>query len=324
MKAMILGATAYIENGLSMVNGLQNLGIESGFFDYRIFLQKYGQDELKHTIFSLLKIHKPEWIFCQYQHNPFPFDWFGEMKLINPDSKISLMSVDMRNNLDDATVAAGKYVDVCFQKGRQEYYLSQGLNCHILQEGYTDLLFYKQEQEDPKVLDIVFAGGFYPTFQFPATQERVDILNYLCCKFDKIKVFGTGWENKLPSSCFGGFIELPQINDIYNSSKIVLNINHYNDIEHYWSIRMIEGMASGSMMLTKYVPGLEKYFKNFEDLVWFYSLCDCVRLLEYYLTYDDERELIAEKGRLSVQRDFRWESVMKKAHNVIFGSNKHF
>jgi hypothetical protein len=318
MKAMILGATGYLENGLSMVNGLQNLGIESGFFGYRTFLQKYGRDELKNTIFELLKTHRPEWVFCQYQYNPFiPPEWFGEMKSAFPDSRFSLMSVDMRNHLDNATLVAGKYVDVCFQKGRQEHYLNKGLNCHILQEGYTDLLFHKKTGAEKK-LDVVFAGGLYPAQQFPATQERVNTLGYLCRKFDRMKVFGLGWESMLPSKCLGGFVELPQINGVYNASKIVLNINHYNDIEHYWSIRMIEGMASGSMMLTKYVPGLEKYFTNFKDLVWFYSLSDCIGLLEYYLSHEEEREAVAERGRIAAYKDFRWEAIMEKAYRVIF------
>lgn len=317
MKTLILGATRHLENGLSMVNGLRNLNIESGYFGYRNFLEKYNQDALKKKIFSLLEIHKPEWIFCQYQHTPFiPPKWFEEIRQSFPNSKISLMSVDMRNTLDDITITAGKHVDVCFQKGRQEQYIKRGLNCHILQEGYSDLLFYKKNTE--KKLNAVFAGGFYPSAQFPATKERVNTLSYLCKNFNHIKIFGSGWERFFKLPVFGGYVNLPQINDIYNSSKIVLNINHYNNIEHYWSIRMIEGMASGSMMLTRYVPGLENYFKNFEDLVWFYSLSDCVYLLEYFIKNNEEREKIAKQGCLKVQEDFKWEAIMRKAYNVVF------
>jgi spore maturation protein CgeB len=317
MKAMILGATGYLENGLSMVNGLRNLGIESGFFGYRTFLEKYGRDELRNAIFGLLKTHKPEWVFCQYQHNQLiPAEWFGEIKAMYPDIKISLMSVDMRNHLDIATLAAGKHADVCFQKGRQKLYQDRGLNCQILQEGYTDLLFHRKDNIS-KEFDLVFAGGFYPGREFPATQERVNALGFLCRKFD-MRVFGTGWERILPQKNVGGFIELPQVNDVYNASKVVLNINHYNDIEHYWSIRMIEGMASGSMMLTKYVPGLEKYFSNFKELVWFYSLSDCIALLEHYLNNEAEREAIAIQGSMTVQKAFRWEAIMEKAYGMVF------
>jgi len=315
MKALILGDVDYLENGLSVANGLQNLDIESGFFSYQTFLLRYGQNELKRMIFMLLETHKPKWIFYQCGYNPLPPEWFGEMKSICPDSKISLTSTNIMDGFDDVIFATGKYIDVCFQRGGRERYLSRGLNCHILQTGYSDLLFY--EKDDQKILDIVFAGS-NSVQQSLAAQERIDMMKYLCHKFNGMKVFGTGWENVLPPEHFGGFVELSRINDIYNTSKIILNINSHNDIEHYWSARMIEGMASGNMMLTKYVPGLENYFKNFEEIVWFYSLWDCIWLLEYYLIHEHERELIAKKGRLVVQRDFRWEVIMKKAYDILF------
>lgn len=316
MKTLIVGNTAYIENAISMAKGLEQLGIEYGYFGYRSFSYKYGQEEMRKTLYGILKAEKPDWVFVQYQYNPvIKPEWFKEMKEINPSGKISLMSVDMRNTLDEITIVAGAHADVCFQKGRQANYLSKGLNCHIMQEGYSDLLFYKKDL--PKQYDVVFAGGFYPQLQFPATGERASIISYLCSKFN-MKVFGTGWERILPRNNVGGFVKLPQINDIYNSSKIILSINHYNDIEHYWSIRMIEGMASGNMVITKYIPGLEKYFTNFKDIVWFYSLGDCITLIEYYLNHEEERLEIAKNGAKAVQKDFKWESIMEKAYHIVF------
>lgn len=320
MKALIVGNTAYIENALSMVKGLRNLGIEHGYFGYRSFCYKYGQDAMKRALFDAIGSARPEWMFFQYQHIPIiKPEWFGEIRKINPGGKISLMSVDMRNALDEATIAAGAYADVCFQKGRLELYRARGLNCQIMQEGYSDLLFHKKQL--PKKYDVVFAGGFYPNLQFPATGERAECISYLSSKFEKMKVFGMGWERVLRNrNAVGGPVKLTQINDIYNSSKIVLSINHYNDIEHYWSIRMIEGMASGSLVITKYVPGLEKYFTNFKDIVWFYSLGDCITLIEHYLAHDDEREEIAERSQAAVRKDFKWEAIMEKAYRIVFPS----
>lgn len=317
MKALIVGNTAYIENAISMAKGLHDLGIEHGYFGYRSFCYRYGQEEMKRTLFDTIRRTAPDWTFFQYQHIPIiKPEWFGEIKRINPNGMISLMSVDMRNELDEATLKAGLHADVCFQKGRLELYRNRGLNCHIMQEGYSDLLFHKKGV--PKSHDVVFAGGFYPHLGFPATAERASTIAFLSNRF-KMKVFGPGWEQVLRNrDAIGGAVKLPQINDIYNSSKIVLSINHYNDIEHYWSIRMIEGMASGSLVITKYVPGLEKYFTNFKDIVWFYSLGDCITLIEHYLTHDDEREEIARRSQAAAMKDFRWEAIMEKAYRAVF------
>ena len=178
------------------------------------------------------------------------------------------------------------------------------------------LLFHKKEL--PKQHNVVFAGGLYPNAVFPATRERAECMLFLSNRVEGLKIFGPGWERVLHHTVYGGIVKLPQVNDIYNSSKIVLNINHYNDIEHYWSIRMIEGMASGSLVITKYIPGLEKYFTNFKDIVWFYSHVDCLTLIEYYLKHDDEREEIARNSRIAVQKDFRWEIIMEKAYKAVF------
>jgi len=315
MKTFIIGATEYIENGISMVNGLNNMDIETGYFGYRSFIRKYGQKEGHYQILQLIDEHIPDWIFCQYQYNPIILpDFFKVVKERHPNIKISLMSVDMRNELDKYTISAGKYVDVCFQKGRKHEYQKNGLNCKILQEGFSDLLFFKKNIN--KEYDIVFAGNVYKNSGFPGTIERVGIISYLIKHFN-IKILGNGWDKFIPKENILGFFSLPKINDFYNKSKIILNINHFNNIEHYWSIRMIEGMASGNLMITKYIPKLENYFTNHKDIVWFYSLCDCVDLIKYYLNHDTERENIIKNSLKSVNM-FKWESIMKKAYKEVF------
>lgn len=316
MKALIVGANANIYNTVSMVNGFKNIDFEPGYFGYRSFIRKYGINLFKKRLLEIIDYNKPDWIFFQYQYNSIiPPDFFKTIRKIAYNSKISLMSVDMRNNLDENTIKSGKFVDVCFQKGRINYYKNKGLNCKVLQEGYSDLLFFKQ-QNLKKEIDIVFAGSFYPKSNFPGTNERVSIISYLS-KFYNIKVIGSGWDKILGKKNYIGYFQLENINELYNKSKIVLNINHYNDIEHYWSIRMIEGMASGSLMLTKYIPGLENYFSNHKDIVWFYSLADCMELLKFYLENNEEREKIINKSLESVSL-YKWENVIKEAYSKLF------
>lgn len=321
MKAIIFGATEYLQNAHSMVKGIKNMGFEHGYFGYKTYFEKYGKRMLKEAIMKIIKDHQPEWLFCQYQFiSSIDPKWFQEMRSLAPNIKISLMSVDMRVDLDKITLEAGKYADVCFQKGREDQYNAKGVNCKILQQGYSDSLFRKVDKHKTK-FDIVFAGGLYKHVNFPGTNERTTTLKFLANNFN-LMVVGTGWKKLLGTKSRNN-IPLTDMNAFYNSSKIVLNINHFNNIEHYWSIRMIEGMASGRMMLTRYVPGMENYFRNHEDLVWFYSVEDCMDLARYYLDNEVERENIAKNGCRKVQASYKWEHIMKKAYELTFDKGEN-
>ena len=322
MKVMILGNTVCLENAYSMHEGISKLKLDGGFFGYRSFAQKYSPEKARSVIMELIRKNKPGWIFVQYQFSKLITpDWFKEMKQINPKCKISLMSVDIRGHLDESTLKASKHVDVCFQKGKKDLYIKEGVNCKILQQGYSDLLFYKVKNIK-KEYDLCFAGGHYKGASFPGTLERVSTMNYLSRVFPKLTIIGKGWDKIVKPSQQQGHMDLRLINNIYNKTKVTLNINHYNNIKHYFSVRMIEGMASGSMMLTRYIPGLELYFENHKDLVWFYSLSDCVDLAKYYIKNDKERENIAINGLNKVQKYFRWEKIMQDAFHITFNNKR--
>jgi hypothetical protein len=64
----------------------------------------------------------------------------------------------------------------------------------------------------------------------------------------------------------------------------------------YFSDRQLITMASGTPVVCKYIPGLERYFENKKDVAWFNSIDECVGLVSYYLQHPEEAAAMGKSG----------------------------
>lgn len=79
----------------------------------------------------------------------------------------------------------------------------------------------------------------------------------------------------------------------YAESKICFNIAMTDDV----NMRNFEVMATGSFLLTSYLPDFEDLgLIDGKHLVLFKSMDECVEKTKYYLDHDAEREAIAQAG----------------------------
>ena len=79
-------------------------------------------------------------------------------------------------------------------------------------------------------------------------------------------------------------------------SKIVLNISIGDDL----NMRLFESMATGSFLLTNWLPTLGDLFEDGKHLVTYKTLDELVEKAKYYLEHDEEREKIAKAGQEEV------------------------
>lgn len=82
----------------------------------------------------------------------------------------------------------------------------------------------------------------------------------------------------------------------FSQSKIVFNISIGDDI----NMRTFESMATGSMLLTNWLPTLENLFEDGKHLVTYKTMDEAIKKATYYLTHDKERERIARAGMKEV------------------------
>jgi spore maturation protein CgeB len=169
--------------------------------------------------------------------------------------------------------------------------------------GHRSMGTYDSKQYFPidcsRDIDVCFVGKMYPQrkellerliedlpdvkFRFWGTYVKVNkpikYLNWMFSK--KHKVFA----NKN--------IHYSEVNEIYNRSKICLNINGYQT-QIGWASRLPEILGTRSFQL---VDGNEAINSEFNGcLATFYTYEDLKNKILYYLKHDDERKQIAING----------------------------
>jgi hypothetical protein len=80
--------------------------------------------------------------------------------------------------------------------------------------------------------------------------------------------------------------------EIYRKSRIIFNTAAVDDI----NMRCFEATATGSFLLTEYVPTLSECFEDGVHLVTYKNMDDAIEKAHYYLEHEDEREKIAKAG----------------------------
>jgi O-antigen biosynthesis protein len=106
----------------------------------------------------------------------------------------------------------------------------------------------------------------------------------------------------------------------YAESKIVFNISMVDDL----NMRTFEAMASGSMLMTNWIPTIEEHFEDGKHLVLYRNDDEMVEKARYYLEHDEERERIAQAGYEEVMKnhtiDKRVETMLSAIKEMNYAS----
>lgn len=114
-----------------------------------------------------------------------------------------------------------------------------------------------------------------------------------------------------------------EINEVFNESKIVLNI-HLSDLLNI-ETRVGEVLGSGSFLLTEELSS-QDLFVDGEHLVQWRKrdIDDLIEKIKYYLIHEDERERMATNGHCFASKHHTFEKRMQQLLSTIdFTQNKH-
>jgi spore maturation protein CgeB len=162
----------------------------------------------------------------------------------------------------------------------------------------------------PITHEVFFGGSRFKATKFPLCTFRSNFINIVNNKF-KLVVHGGGWP--FPTE---KWVLRPQYAKELRKARINLGINHY-DIQCYFNRRLFESVASGRLHITYYIPGMEKYFKNKEHLVWFKNANEGIKLIRFYLNNKEEREKIAKTGREFFIEKHSWPVRLKYLKQLL-------
>ncbi|MBU3621120.1 glycosyltransferase [Polynucleobacter sp. CS-Odin-A6] len=206
--------------------------------------------------------------------------WYFFMDPMDQVKRVNAFSYAER-----ATFSSSTFSDVV------EYAHAKGIKMKWITEG-VDPSLYCQPHRMKKYIDIIFAGT--------KTDKRERLINKIRGSGLHVSCYGIGWEN---SPKFG-----PDLVSLYQGSKIILNF--CRDGEGF-SLRVFQGMATGTFMLSEECSDLKKFFSRGIHLDWFKD-DSLLILIRKYLKNDKLREDIAKNGGEFVIEHFTWRHIMTK------------
>ena len=142
-----------------------------------------------------------------------------------------------------------------------------------------------------KKYDIGFVG-------FVTFQKRVDMLDELFKSF--------------PNFWYGQRL-FEEAAEIYRKSRIVFNTAADDDI----NMRVFEVLATGSFLLTEWVPTLGELFEDGVHLVTYKTMDEAIEKAKYYLEHEEEREKIAKAGHDLVLKSHTYQNRVLEAFEKI-------
>jgi len=180
------------------------------------------------------------------------------------------------------------------KKYRKIYCISEPFTRKIIRMGFeADFLMVPTNMTPvfcEKKYDIVFVGN--------ARQNKTrKVIRDLGESPHQVKIWGWGWKDLVPSAWYGGdYYENAGLNELYASSRIVLN-DHHDDMrrEGFINPRIFDVLASGGFVVSDDLPGMNDLLDN--SVPTYRTPEELRKLLNTYIRADTERERLAGRGR---------------------------
>ena len=106
---------------------------------------------------------------------------------------------------------------------------------------------------------------------------------------------------------------------VFKNSAINLNIT-LRSIQRGIPLRIMDIMGCGGFVLTNYQEDMLNFFVPGEDFVYYESRQDLLDKIDHYLTHEDERLSIAEKGYRKVSADHTYEQRLAEIIDAVTGT----
>jgi len=221
------------------------------------------------------------------------------------------------SDIDDKLAAMCKATDATLisNVGQIPMFLDVGAKrCFYTQIGLDwdeDVLGLPAWDPPFQVPEVVFIGNYYQMNGFErGTAERLDAIRFLLSNRVQVGVVGSGWPPGIPVY---GQCHVKQQHHVYKRAKVALSINHFNQIDRYYSDRQLIAMASGTPTVCWAIPGLDKEFER-DTCVPFSTHDDLLDAVTTLLNDRESAQFIGECGRTFVMQHHTWK---KRVENLL-------
>ena len=172
-----------------------------------------------------------------------------------------------------------------------------------------------------KTIDLCFVGNH--------CAKRQAMIEAALNVTKSIVIYGANWEKndcknpEILAALKGKYISGHTLNELYNRSKVVLNVTSWDgqsELRSGMNMRLFEVPATGSLLMTDEIREISDYFDEQRHLVVYRDTSDFQEKLKLMLEDDDRREQIANAGFDHVTTHYTYaESVDKiiNAYNAL-------
>ncbi|MBI3807278.1 MAG: glycosyltransferase [Nitrospirae bacterium] len=183
-----------------------------------------------------------------------------------------------------------------------EWYQKEGCPALFFPEA-SDPDIFRPIPELPKLHDVCFVGGCYGV--------REKIVRALRKAGIQVTAYGSGWDQ--------GRLDTEEVPRLFAQSKIVLGVGTIGHCEDFYALKMrdFDGPMSGSCYVTHDNPDLRLVYKVGEEIATYCSVDDCIDKVRWYLSHEDERERVAQAGRVRALADHTWEKRFDDLFDVL-------
>lgn len=130
-------------------------------------------------------------------------------------------------------------------------------------------------------------------------------------------IWGGGWGVRvaLPGhplkSCFHGYADGEQMVRIYNSHRVVVNIQHPQSREAQ-NMRTFEAPACGVLTITERTRGLSQLFREDEEILAYSDIAELKSKLRHFLDHPEEATRIAAAGMKRARSEHSYGTRMQR------------
>lgn len=282
-------AKSFIKNGFDVIP-----------INYRTIIQNYGMVAFEDMLLTVMKTYRPYLtLFSKCNGiNPklvkecgkYSYTWLWNMDPIQTIEKVPEVIEHAKN----ANFSS------CTGLGVAKWFESQGVtNCYHIFDGLDEEIFKPVPPVDRIKADISFIGSRTPERdRYKKVLEDIGL---------NVKFYGPGYNQEVVNEAFS---------QVCSSSKFMLSLNVFNNIEGYFSNRLLRYMGCGACVfhLDK-TNTLKNYFNDGEHLILFEDEVDLANKVKKIS--ESEAKEIAKRGREFVLKNYRWDNTIQNILNIV-------
>ena len=139
---------------------------------------------------------------------------------------------------------------------------------------------------------------------------------------NNIVIYGPRWRErnldnpKIRKLCLGQYISGSALNQLYNESKVVLNVTGWNGVSGSppsgLNMRILEVPATGTCLLTDGIRELSGVFKVGSQILVYEDEHELIDQLDWALRHEEEREAVAKAGCNAVQNGHTYKTTLSQ------------